>query len=439
MKILIAEDDRNLRKVLSAELSVADFKVSEADNGIRAKELLEKEEHDVLLLDLNMPGMGGMEVLNFIKEAGISTEVIVFTGNATVATAVDAMKMGAYDYISKPFQIHKLISVIEKAHERKSLRSENLALKSQIRRQSEAPEIITRSPLMLEILENIKKFAVSDLPVLVCGESGSGKELIARAVHDASGRKDALFLPINCGAIPETMLESELFGHEKGAFTGAHARKAGLLEIANHGTLFLDEISELNLQLQGKILRAIETGSFFRVGGTSEVRVDVRYLSATNKDIMKEIEEKNFRQDLFYRISTFTVHIPPLRERREDIPLIVEHIIRNNPAFKNRKLSRNALEILSEYSWPGNVRELQNVIQRALFLSRNDNIDSIDLPFDLISRQNSSAKRLEDVEREHILQVFREVNAHKKKAAEILGIDPKTLYRKLSHYGISLK
>jgi len=439
MKILIADDDRNLRKVLFSELSEAGFKVSESENGIKAKDLLEKEEYDVLLLDLNMPGMSGMEVLQHVKDAEISTEVIVFTGNATVSTAVDAMKMGAYDYITKPFQIHKLITVIEKAYERKNLRNENLALKSQIKRQSKTSEIVTQSPLMFEILENIKKFAVSDLPVLVCGESGVGKELVARAVHDASGRRDAPFLPLNCGAIPETMLESELFGHEKGAFTGAHARKAGLLEIANHGTLFLDEISELNLQLQGKLLRAIETGSFFRVGGTNEVKVDVRYVSATNKEILKEIEEKSFRADLFYRISAFTVHIPSLRERKEDIPLIVGYIIKNNAAFRNKRLSKKAVEILSEYSWPGNVRELQNVIHRALFLSRGDTIESIDLPFDLIPRQKNTVKRIEDVEREHILQVFREVGGHKKKAAEILGIDPKTLYRKLSHYGISLK
>jgi DNA-binding NtrC family response regulator len=438
MKILIADDDRNLRKVLSTELCEAGFTVSQSENGISAKNLLEKEEHDVLLLDLNMPGMGGMEVLNHIKNAGIPTEVIVFTGNATVSTAVDAMKMGAYDYIAKPFQIRELIMVIEKAYERKNLRSENLALKSHINRQSKTLDIVTRSPIMLEILENIKKFAVSDLPVLVCGESGVGKELVARAVHDASARKDALFLPLNCGAIPETMLESELFGHEKGAFTGAHSRKAGLLEIANHGTIFLDEVSELNLQLQGKLLRAIETGCFFRVGGTSEVKVDVRYVSATNRDILKEIEEKNFRQDLFYRISTFTVNIPPLRERKEDIPLIAEYIVKNTAAFRHRSLGRKALEVLSGYSWPGNVRELKNVIHRALILSGKDKIESFDLP-DVIPQQKSSAKRLEDVEREHILQVFREVAGQKKKAAEILGIDPKTLYRKLSHYGISLK
>jgi transcriptional regulator with PAS, ATPase and Fis domain len=232
------------------------------------------------------------------------------------------------------------------------------------------------------------------------------------------------------------MLESELFGHEKGAFTGAHIRKLGLLEIASHGTLFMDEIGEMNLQLQGKLLRVIETGSFFRVGGIKEIKVDVRFISATNKDIKKEIEAGNFRNDLYYRISTLTLHVPPLRERTEDIPLLAENVIKNNPSFKHKKLSKNALEILSEYAWPGNVRELQNVIQRALFLSKNNTIEPDDLPLDLAPGHKTSGRKLEDVEKEHIMNVFRDVNGQKRKAAEILGIDPKTLYRKLSMYGI---
>jgi transcriptional regulator with PAS, ATPase and Fis domain len=289
---------------------------------------------------------------------------------------------------------------------------------------------------MIEILDTVKKFAASDLPVLVSGESGVGKELIAKALHDASKRAEGPFIPINCSAIPDTMLESELFGHEKGAFTGAHIRKLGLLEIASHGTLFMDEIGEMNLQLQGKLLRVIETGSFFRVGGTKEIKVDVRFISATNKEIKKEIEEGNFRNDLYYRISTLTLHVPPLRERKEDIPLLAEYVIKNNPSFKHKKLSKNALEILSEYAWPGNVRELQNVIQRVLFLSKNNTIEPDDLPLDLAPGHKISGRKLEDVEKEHIMNVFRDVNRQKRKAAEILGIDPKTLYRKLSMYGI---
>jgi len=436
MKILIADDDRNLRKVMVSELSYAGFEVSEAENGIKAKSLLEKDEYDVILLDLNMPGMSGMEVLRAIKDLDIPTEVVVLTAHATVSAAVDAMKLGAYDFITKPFQTEVLVAVIEKAYEKKKLLSENLLLKSQIKRQSETTTIITKSPVMLEVLETVKKFAAAELPILICGESGVGKELIARAIHEASKRSEEPFVPINCGAIPENMLESELFGHEKGAFTGAYARKLGLMEIASHGTLFMDEIGELNLQLQGKLLRAIETGIFFRVGGVKEVRVDVRFVSATNKDIKKEVEIGNFRADLYYRVSALTVQIPPLKERREDIPLLVNHTIQKNAAFKNKKFTKEALEVLSGYAWPGNVRELQNVVHRALFLSRNNTIDAVDLPIDLYADRAVSGKKLEDVEREHILQVFREVDGQKRRAAEILGIDPKTLYRKLSAYGI---
>jgi transcriptional regulator with PAS, ATPase and Fis domain len=290
---------------------------------------------------------------------------------------------------------------------------------------------------MLELLESLKKLAESEFPVLISGESGVGKELIAKAIHDASQRAEGPFVPINCGAIPENMLESELFGYEKGAFTGAFARKLGLLEIANHGTLFLDEICELTLPLQGKLLRVIETGKFFRLGGVKEASVDVKFVSATNKDIKSVVEKGDFRADLYYRISTLTLSIPPLRERKEDIPLLVEHTIQINPGFKNRSFSKEALEILLEYPWPGNVRELQNVVHRTLLLSRNTVIGHYELPTDLMGNPPVSGKRLEDVEREHILKVLKEAGGHKGRAAEILGVDPKTLYRKLLSYGVS--
>jgi transcriptional regulator with PAS, ATPase and Fis domain len=290
--------------------------------------------------------------------------------------------------------------------------------------------------MMLEILDHVKTVAVSDFPVLIYGESGVGKELVAKAVHDASGRAEGPFIPINCGAIPENMLESELFGHEKGSFTGAYAKKLGLMEIAHRGTLFLDEISEMNLSLQGKLLRVIETGTFFRVGGTKEIVVDVKILSATNKDIKSELEKGGFRPDLYYRISTLALNIPPLRERKGDIPLLLERIIQTNPGFKNKKFSKEALKILSEYPWPGNVRELQNVVHRTLLLSKNDVIEPHDLPADLTAGPGGSGRRLEDVEREHILKVLKEVGGQRGKAAEILGVDPKTLYRKLLSYGV---
>ena len=437
MKILVADDDKNLRKVLANELSEEGFDVDEAESGDRAKELLEKDEYDVLILDLTMPGVGGMEVLKKVKDLELSTEVIILTGNATVPTAVEAMKLGAYDYLTKPFKMEELKAVIGKAFEKKELRSENLVLRAQVKRQSENQEVITKNPAMIELLETLRKLAESEFPVLVYGESGVGKELMAKAIHGASKRPDGPFIPINCGAIPENMLESELFGYEKGAFTGAHAKKLGLLEIANHGTLFLDEICELTLPLQGKLLRVIETGKFFRLGGVRGTDVDVKFVSATNKEIKSEVEKGHFRADLYYRISTLTLSIPPLRERREDIPLLVNHQIKKNPAFKHKRFSEGALKILSEYSWPGNVRELQNVVHRTLLLSRKDVIEPYDLPADLVTDLKGSGKRLEDVEKSHILKVLKEAGGQKGKAAEILGVDPKTLYRKLLSYGVS--
>ena len=437
MKILIADDDKNLAYVLGSELSEDGFQVDNAESGTKALDLLEKDEYDVLLLDLTMPGIGGIDVLRRMKTLELSTEVIILTGNATVPTAVEAMKLGAYDYLTKPFKMEELKVVIQKACEKKELRTENLVLRAQVKRQTQAPSIVTKNPGMLEILENTKKMALSDFPVLLCGESGVGKELIAKAIHDASERVKGPFVPINCGAILENMLESELFGHEKGAFTGAFARKLGLLEIANHGTLFLDEICELTLPLQGKLLRVIESGKFFRLGGVREASVDVKYVSATNRDIKSEVEKGNFRADLYYRISTLTLTIPPLRERPEDIPLLVNHQINNNPASKHKRFSDGALKILSEYPWPGNVRELQNLVHRTLLLSKNDVIKPHDLPADLRPDSRGSGRRLEDVEREHILRVLKEVGGQKGKAADILGVDPKTLYRKLLSYGVN--
>ena len=436
MKILIADDDKNLRKVLVNELSDEGFDVIETDQGEKAVELLERNECDVLLLDMNMPGLSGLEVLKKLKELENPTEVIILTAYATVSTAVEAMKMGAYDYLTKPFQIEELKTIIEKAYEKKQILRENLLLKSQIKRQKDTKDIITANPVMLGILEDVKKFAVSDLPVLVCGESGVGKELIAKRLHNMSNRSEGPFLPINCGAIPETMLESELFGHEKGAFTGAYVKKLGLLEIANHGTLFLDEIAELSQRLQGKLLRVIETEKFFRVGGIKEINVDVRFVSATNKDIKKDVTTGDFRPDLYYRIGALNLYIPPLRERKEDIPLLVEHIIQSNPQFRNKKLSKKAIEILVQYGWPGNIRELQNVIRRALFLSADATMGPQDLSPDLTTGQSVSSRKLEDIEKEHILKIYREANGQKRRAAEILGVDPKTLYRKLHSYGI---
>jgi len=435
-KILIADDEKNIRTVLRNELSGEGVEISVAEGGEKAIELLEKEDFDVLLLDLNMPGLGGIGVLKRMKSLEFPPEVVILTANATISTAVEAMRLGAYDYLTKPFKLEELFPVIEKAYEKKKLRSENLLLRTQIKREAEIQQLVVKSPVMLALLETVQKVARSGFPVLILGESGVGKELIARSIHRESERSEGPFVAINCGAIPESMIESELFGHEKGAFTGAHVKKLGLLEIAHNGTLFLDEIGDMPPALQVKLLRVIETGSFFRLGGTRELKVNVRAVSATNKDLGAAVEKGAFRQDLFYRISTLMVSVPPLRERREDIPPLIGHFISNNPAFKQKRFSEEAVKILSEYRWPGNVRELQNVVHRALLLSRDDLITDDELPSDLKAGRGTSGIRLEDIEKDHILKVLKEAGGQKGKAAEILGIDPKTLYRKLSSYGV---
>jgi DNA-binding NtrC family response regulator len=436
MRILIADDEKNIRELLRDELATMASRVAVAENGRLALELLEKNEYDVLLLDLSMPGMDGIDVLKKLNTLDIPTEVIVLTAHATIQTAVEAMKLGAYDYLLKPFKIAELLPVIEKAYEKKKLRTENLLLKTQVKKQSEIPFLIAESPIMRDVIERSKKVAQSDFPVLITGESGTGKELIARIIHNASSRADRSYVVINCGALPETMIESELFGYEKGAFTGAQAKKPGLLEIAHEGTLFLDEIGDMPLSLQVKLLRVIETGNFYRLGGTREQQVSVRIISATNKDLKSGIEKGTFREDLYYRISALTVHLPPLRERKEDIVPLIEHCRRSNPAFKQKQFGSDALKILSGHAWPGNVRELQNVVHHVLLLSKNDLIEPADLPGDMGGRPGVGSIRLDDLEREHILRILKQSGGDRNKAAEALGVHPRTLARKLAEYGI---
>lgn len=434
-RVLVVDDDRNLRSVLFRELSDNGYRTSASDSGSHAIKTLEKEEYDVVLLDLTMPGMDGLEVLRRIRSLDVPAEVVVLTGNATVSTAVEAMKLGAYDYLTKPFKLAELRVVIDKAHEKKRLVEENLLLKSQLRRQSDRLRLITKSPLMAGVLEQVPKVARSAFPVLIYGESGVGKELIASGIHEASERPGA-FVPLNCGALPEQMMESELFGHERGAFTGAHARKPGLMEIADRGTLFLDEIAELPLPLQVKLLRVIEARSFFRLGGVREARVDVKFLFATNKDLRAEADRGSFRSDLYYRISALSIRVPPLRERPEDIPLLVDHFIGTEFSSRDRRFSEASLRLMESYPWPGNVRELKNVVHRCLLLSPHETIDEADLPPEIAAGCRPLCRRLEDVERNHILTVLREAGGHRGMAAEVLGIDPKTLYRKLREYGV---
>jgi len=439
IRVLIADDEKNLRELLRDSLETEVAAVTAVESGTHALKELEQNEYDILLLDLQMPGMDGISVLKELKAGDLSTEVIILTANATVETAVEAMKLGAYDYLMKPFRMGELLPVIEKAFEKKKLRAENVLLKAQVRKQSQIEDLVAESPGMKSVIDRARKVAPADLPVLITGESGTGKELIARFVHNASPRAERSYVAINCSALPENMMESELFGYEKGAFTGARSRKPGLLEIAHQGTLFLDEIGDMPLLLQAKLLRAIETGTFYRLGGIREQKVDVRFISATNKNLKEEIKNGTFREDLFFRISALTVHIPPLRARKEDIVPLIEHIRGRNPTFRKKRFSDASLKVMTNYAWPGNVRELQNVVHHQLLLAEGDVVEPDDLPQDFNERQSSvgSSTRLADLEREHILRMLEQMGGNRDKAAEALGIHPRTLSRKLTGYGLS--
>ena len=435
MRVLIVDDDTNQRKVLAYELSSENCITAQAECGDKALKMIEKEDFDVLLLDLGLPDISGQMVLQRIKSQDIPIEIVILTGYGSISTVVETMRMGAYDYVTKPYDINRLAEIIKSAAERKMLLSENQSRNMQ-EKKSNNQKLVTNNRGMLSVLEKTRTFAQSDFPVMLLGESGVGKELLAEEVHKASPRANGPLIPINCGAIPENVIESELFGHEKGAFTSAHIRKLGLLEIADGGTLFLDEIGELPYNLQQKLLRVIDIKRFYRVGGTKQIKVDVRFVSATNKDLEKEMKNGRFRQDLFYRLTTLTVEVPPLRARQDDIPLLVEHIIRNtnNYDLQKKRFSEKAMKKLQNYSWQGNIRELQNVINRTLLLSERDVIGPEDLPLDLLRAQENNSRSLQDVERNHIAMILNEVDGKKGEAAKILGIDPKTLYRKMSSF-----
>lgn len=435
IRLLAVDDDQTVLTMLGEAFTLPEYDFTPSSEGKKALGLLREKEYDVVILDLDMPEMHGLEVLQSIRDQEVPVEVIILTGHATVSVAVEGMKLGAHDFLSKPLRLNELQVAVRNAFEKKQLLRENQLLRVEVDRRSGGGKIITKDSSMEAVLATVTKVAASDFPVLILGETGTGKELLAREVHDRSEGSKGAFVPLNCGALPENMLESELFGFEKGAFTGAAARKPGLLEVADGGTLFLDEIAEMPLALQGKILRVLESGSFYHLGGTRELKVRVRFISATNREIEKEVEKGSFRQDLYYRISALPLHLPPLRQRRGDIPLLVEHILGSTPAFRGRRIGDDALGLLVEYDWPGNVRELQNVVHRLFLLAEGDVVGAGALRGMLPSAKGPSGKRLDDVEREHILRVLGEAGGQRNRAAEILGINPKTLYRKLKEYG----
>jgi DNA-binding NtrC family response regulator len=435
-KILIAEDEEITLKHLLSTLQKEGYEVTGFSNGRKAFERIEEEHFDVLIADIKMPGLTGIELLGKIKEKDLETEVIIITGYGSIDSAVEAMKKGAYDYITKPFDLDELLLKVGKIYEEKILKKEIVALKTSLGTHNKISGI-AKSDSMKNIFDIVESIKESDCDVLLTGESGVGKTLIARLIHSLSNRKEKPFLSINCATFNENILTSELFGHEKGAFTGAASTKQGLLEIADTGTIFLDEISETSTSLQAKLLHVIEDGDFFRVGGTRSIRVDVRFIAATNRNIATLISEGKFREDLYYRLNVMEIYIPPLRERREDIEPLSKYFLRKLLPKSGKKItgfSKEALEILTNYSFPGNVRELENIIERAIILEKTSLIKPESLPqglqlFHIETLPPGNIKSIDKLNKEYAEKVVEMLGGNKSKAAELLGISRTSLWR----------
>ncbi len=444
VKVLIVDDEAIIRDALSDWLKDIGYQVFTAENGQKALNVIEKEKPGIMISDLVMPGMDGIELMKKAKAQQPDIEVIIITAYASIPTAITAMKEGAYDYIEKPFCPERAELLVKKLAEHRELIEENLSLRQKLEDRYRFENIIAKSSKMQRVIEVIKVVAKSNVTILITGESGTGKELVARAIHSQSDRSSKPFVAVSCAALPESLLESELFGHEKGSFTGAYAQKKGKFEFANGGTLFLDEIGEMSANIQVHLLRVLEEKEFTRVGGNEPIKVDVRVISATNKDLRRAIEKQEFREDLYYRLNVVNIELPPLRERKEDIPLLAEHFL-HKFAAENRKevteFSPDVIESLLAYDWPGNIRELENSIERAIILSRDSSITTADLPQENVSLVSSASigKNLKEVEKTHILNVLRETGENYSEAARILGVSRMTLYNKAKEYGFDVK
>jgi DNA-binding NtrC family response regulator len=444
ISILIVDDEESFGRVLAKELSLSEFKVMTASSGERAEVLMKEREFDVALVDIKMPGMGGLELLERLKQDFPLTEVIILTGHGTMERAIQAIKLGAYDFLMKPCGLDELEAVIQKAYEKKNLAQQNILLKTELARRGRFDELIGKSQEIKGVLELISKVSSTESPILIQGESGVGKELVAGAIHKYSLRKDNPFVIIDCGSLQESLLESELFGYEKGAYTGAMGLKHGLFEVADTGTIFLDEIGEISPAIQVKLLRVIEAGTFRRLGGNKHLQVDVRIISATKRNLLQFVSEGQFREDLFYRLNLITIFIPPLRDRKEDIPLLVDHFLKQaSKRGQEKRITGEAMEILLSYSWPGNVRELSNVIERAVILTEEQEIRPEDLPSNLrpsdpfIPRYDSSSPMtIREVEKKYIEMVLEATGGHRSRAAKILDISERSLYRKIRDLGL---
>lgn len=445
-RILIVDDERIALKNLEYVMKKEGYEVTTTMSGSNALKLLQEQEFDVVLTDLKMEKVDGMEILDKTRQLHPDTEVIMITAYATIPSAVETMKKGAYDYIAKPFKLDEVRKVVREAVEKVRLKKENRLLREELEKYEGKVKIITQDPEMQRLLDVARQIAPTDCNVLISGESGTGKELFARYIHINSKRADGPFFAINCGAFTEELLANELFGHEKGAFTGAIAMKRGLIETASEGTMFLDEITEMAPSMQVKLLRVIQERELLRVGGTEPIKVDVRFIAATNRDIQDAIKNNQFRQDLYYRLNVVSMRIPPLSERRDDIPLLCYYFLKKYSTLMNKdvtEIAEDVIALLMNYDFPGNVRELENIIERGVALTNTNRIEVGHLPEDLrqlsirtFRKKEGRIPSLEEQEESYIKWVLKEVGGNKTLAAQILGIDRVSLWRKLKKYGM---
>jgi DNA-binding NtrC family response regulator len=438
-RILIVDDELVVRDSLGKWFTSEGYAAYPTGSAREALETIQHQEFDIALIDIKMPGMDGMELQARLKEADPELAVIVMTGYASVETAVQALKRGAYEYITKPVDPDELSHLVANALEHQRTRREVVRLREDLQEAAPGTELIGRSPAMKKVQELIEMVASTDATVLLTGESGTGKEVVARAIHASGPRRYMPLVTIHCGALTETLLESELFGHEKGAFTGAQYRKKGKFEAADGGTVFLDEISDISLKTQTDLLRVLQEHEIVRVGGTQPIKVDFRCVAATNKNLEALVKAGSFRPDLYYRLHVFCIDLPPLRDRREDIPLLVSHFLNKFCLATSRpvpQISAEALDLLTRHDWPGNVRELENAVERALVVGHGPEIRASDFSFQFEAQAPSTGRTLDDVERAHIERILRETQHNMSRAARILDIDRTTLYNKIRRYGM---
>ena len=442
IKLLFVDDDKTFSKVMKKELTRMGYSVVCADCGEKAIDTFKKRNFEVIILDIKMPGIGGLNTLKGVKEIDPEVEVIMLTGRATIESAVESMKIGAYDYITKPCRLSELDILLKKAYEKRQISKENISLKRLVTSKERDKVMISQSDKMKPVFNLIDKVAVTDSTVLIQGESGTGKELVARDIHQKSKRNQYPFVAVNCAALHDTLLESELFGHVKGAFTGAHEARQGLFEVADKGTLFLDELGELPTNIQAKLLRVLESGEIRRLGDSKVIFVDTRIITATNKDLTAMVKGGTFREDLFFRINIVRVSLPPLRDRHDDIPLLAQHFLKTHKInTTEKKFCDDALECMKRYSWPGNIRELENFVENIIIVTDDEKIGVCNLPEEIRGYVTNdyvldADVSLSDLEKQHIINTLSKMNGNKTRVADTLGISIKTLYNKLKLYNI---